>query len=631
MLSDLDLYLLREGTHARLYDILGAHPIHQPDGSAGGVRFAVWAPNAERVTVIGDWNGWDPHADPLQADPSGIWHGVVHGAQAGQLYKYHLCSRHHHQELVKADPVAFSAEVPPATGSRIWALQHTWGDAEWMASRGKRQALDAPISIYEVHAGSWRRPEGQPMGYRQLAHELASYVKDLGFTHVELMPITEHPFYGSWGYQVTGYFAPTSRYGTPEDFMYFVDHLHQQGIGVILDWVPSHFPTDAHGLHYFDGTHLYEHADPRQGFHPEWHSSIFNYGRGEVSSFLISSALFWLDKYHIDGLRVDAVASMLYLDYARKQGEWVPNRHGGKENLEAITFLRRLNQAIYQAHPDTLPIAEESTAWPMVSRPTDMGGLGFGMKWNMGWMHDTLSFMHEDPVYRKHHLGRLTFSLVYAFNENFVLPLSHDEVVYGKGSLINKMPGDPWQKFANLRLLLALMWTHPGKKLLFMGGEFGQWREWTHEGQLEWPLLEHPAHQGLWQMVRQLNAMYRAEPALYQIDFSPEGFEWIEGGDAQCSVIAFLRKARSGPLMLVVCNLTPVPRQGYRLGVPCPGHWQEVFNSDACEYGGSGWGNLGGVDSQPASHHGRPFTLALTLPPLSTIVLRWSGHGAHAA
>lgn len=628
MLSELDHYLLREGTHSALYNILGAHPV---DGPQGGVRFAVWAPNAERVCVVGEWNGWDPEVNALMPSHSGIWHGVVPQAQPGQLYKYHLRSQHHHQELLKADPFAFCAEHPPATASRIWPLQHAWGDQVWMQSRGRRQSLDAPISIYEVHAGSWRRHDGHMLGYRELAHELAAHVKDLGFTHVELMPITEHPFYGSWGYQTTGYFAPTSRYGTPEDFMYFVDHLHQQGIGVILDWVPSHFPTDAHGLHHFDGTHLYEHADPRQGFHPEWHSSIFNYGRGEVSSFLISSALFWLDKYHIDGLRVDAVASMLYLDYARKHGEWVPNRHGGKENLEAITFLRRLNEAIYRAHPDTIPIAEESTAWPMVSRPTDMGGLGFGMKWNMGWMHDTLSFMKQDPVHRRHHLGQLTFSLVYAFNENFMLPLSHDEVVYGKGSLINKMPGDAWQRFANLRLLFGLMWTHPGKKLLFMGGEFGQVREWAHEGELEWHLLSLPYHQGLMQMVRHLNALYQSEPALHEIDFSPDGFEWIESHDTQHTVIAFLRKARSGPMVLVVCNLTPVPREHHWLGVPCPGHWREVFNTDARDYGGSGWGNLGGVQAQDRASHGRRHALALTLPPLATIVLRWEGHGAQHA
>jgi len=427
-----------------------------------------------------------------------------------------------------------------------------------MARRAERNRLSAPMSVYEVHVGSWRRPDGRPMGWRALALELAAYVKDLGFTHVELMPVTEHPFYGSWGYQTTGYFAPTARYGTPDDFMAFVDHLHQQGIGVILDWVPSHFPTDAHGLHFFDGTHLYEHADPRQGFHPEWHSSIFNYGRGEVSSFLISSALFWLERYHIDGLRVDAVASMLYLDYARQHGQWVPNIHGGKENLEAITFLRRLNEAVYRAHPDAFTVAEESTAWPQVSRPTSMGGLGFGMKWNMGWMHDTLAFMKEDPLYRRHHLGRLTFSLVYAFHENFVLPLSHDEVVYGKGSLIGKMPGDAWQRMANLRLLLSMMWTHPGKKLLFMGGEFAQEREWNHESELQWHLLAHPEHQGVTRLVRQLNQLLQSEPALHEIDFGPEGFEWVESTDAVNTVLAFLRKPCRGAPLLVVCNLTPV-------------------------------------------------------------------------
>jgi 1,4-alpha-glucan branching enzyme len=628
MLRDLDLHLLREGTHARLYDILGAHPVR---GEEGGTRFAVWAPNAEAVSVIGDWNGWDPHANPLQpsTDSSGIWHGLIPQARTGHIYKYHICSRHHHQELVKADPFAFHGEVPPATGSRIASLDYDWHDQEWMHGRAACNSLDAPMSIYEVHAGSWRRRDGQWLNYRELAHELANYAREMGFTHVELMPITEHPFYGSWGYQTTGYFAPSARYGSPQDFMYFVDHLHSEGIGVILDWVPSHFPTDAHGLHYFDGTHLYEHADPRQGFHPEWHSSIFNYGRAEVSSFLISSALFWLDKYHLDGIRVDAVASMLYLDYARKNGEWVPNRHGGKENLEAIDFLKRLNETIYREHPDTVPIAEESTAWPMVSRPTSMGGLGFGMKWNMGWMHDTLHFMHDDPVYRRYHLGKLTFSLVYAFNENFVLPLSHDEVVYGKGSLLDKMPGDAWQRFANLRLLLSWMWTHPGKKLLFMGGEFGQQREWTHEGQLDWHLCEHPAHQGVARMVRQLNALYRSEPALHQIDFSPEGFEWIEANDTHASVIAFLRKAHDGGTLLVACNFTPVPREHYKVGVPHAGHWQEVFNSDATEYGGSGWGNLGGVHAHGQSSHGKPHALSLTLPPLSTVVLKWSSHVSH--
>jgi 1,4-alpha-glucan branching enzyme len=450
----------------------------------------------------------------------------------------------------------------------------------------------------------------------------------MGFTHVELMPITEHPFYGSWGYQTTGYFAPTSRYGTPQDFMFFVDHLHQQGIGVILDWVPSHFPTDEHGLQYFDGTHLFEHADPRQGFHPEWRSSIFNYGRGEVRSFLISSALFWLEKYHIDGLRVDAVASMLYLDYARKDGEWIPNQHGGKENLEAVDFLRKLNEAVYREHPDVVTIAEESTAWPLVSRPTSMGGLGFGMKWNMGWMHDTLAFMKEDPIHRKYHLGKLTFSLVYAFNENFVLPLSHDEVVYGKGSLIGKMPGDAWQKFANLRALFGLMWGHPGKKLLFMGGEFAQQHEWTHEGQLDWAQADEPAHHGVQRLVQALNQVYRDEPALHQIDFSEMGFEWIEGNDLSATVVVFLRKGRPGvaPLLLA-CNLTPLPREHYRVGVPLAGHWREILNSDAKDYGGSGWGNLGGVESQAEPSHGRPHSLLLTLPPLSTIILKLEAHG----
>ncbi len=478
--------------------------------------------------------------------------------------------------LEKADPLAICSELPPRTASRIWDLDYTWSDGEWMASRGPRNALGAPMSIYEVHAGSWRRRDGQFMGYRELAHALGEYVQSMGFTHVELMPITEHPFYGSWGYQTTGYFAPTARYGTPQDFMYFVDHLHQRGIGVLLDWVPSHFPMDGHGLAEFDGTHLYEHADPRQGFHPEWNSAIFNYGRNEVRSFLISSGLFWIDKYHLDGLRVDAVASMLYLDYARKHGEWVPNRHGGRENLEAIEFMRLLNRSLYRDHPDTVSIAEESTAWPMVSRPVEMNGLGFGMKWNMGWMHDTLSYFKEDPVHRRYHHHKLTFSLVYAFNENFVLPLSHDEVVYGKGSLVNKMPGDEWQQFANLRALFGLMWAHPGKKLLFMGGEFGQRREWTHEGELEWWVCDGPLHGGLQRMVRELNRVLRSEPALHDIDFSPEGFQWVEADDADRSVIAFLRKPgaeaqRQGATpVLVVCNMTPVPRENYLVGCPPP-------------------------------------------------------------
>ncbi|WKB52923.1 1,4-alpha-glucan branching protein GlgB [Eleftheria terrae] len=622
MFSDHDVYLFREGTHGRLYQGLGAQLAE--DGA--GARFAVWAPNAESVSVIGDWNGWDPGAHPLQRrhDSSGIWEGRIDGAQRGQAYKYRIQSRQGGAPMDKADPLAFYAELPPATGSRLWDLAYEWQDAEWMAQRAARNALDAPISIYEVHAGSWRRKDGEFLSWRELAHALADYVQEMGFTHVELMPITEHPFYGSWGYQTTGYFAPTARYGTPQDFMYFVDHLHRQGIGVLLDWVPSHFPADAHGLAQFDGTHLYEHSDPRQGFHPEWNSSIFNYGRNEVRSFLMSSALFWLDKYHIDGLRVDAVASMLYLDYARKDGEWIPNRHGGKENLEAIDFLRRLNEAVYRDHPDTMTIAEESTAWPLVSRPTYLGGLGFGMKWNMGWMHDTLAYLKEDPIHRKYHHGKLTFSMVYAFNENFVLPLSHDEVVYGKGSLIGKMPGDAWQQFAGLRALFGYMWAHPGKKLLFMGGEFGQRREWAHEGELEWWVTEISQHEGVQRFVKQLNRVYRDEPALHRIDFSHEGFQWVESNDAQHSVFAFLRKpaAAEGTPVLVVCNLTPEPRTNYVVGVPAAGLWRELINSDAREYGGSGWGNLGGVESAPLPSHGQPYSVSLTLPPLATLILK---------
>ncbi|MEO6032910.1 MAG: 1,4-alpha-glucan branching protein GlgB [Burkholderiaceae bacterium] len=620
MFSELDGHLFREGTHSGLFHKLGC----RPEGAGAGASFAVWAPNARAVSVVGDWNGWDAGANPLQprADATGIWEGRIDQARLGQVYKYRIQGRDGHHVVDKADPLASCAELPPATGSRVWALDYDWRDADWMSERGARNGLDAPMSIYEFHAGSWQRADERFLGWRELALRLAAYVKRLGFTHVELMPITEHPFYGSWGYQTTGYFAPTARYGTPQDFMAFVDHLHDEGIGVILDWVPSHFPTDEHGLQYFDGTHLYEHADPRQGFHPEWSSSIFNYGRGEVRSFLISSALFWLGTYHLDGLRVDAVASMLYLDYARKDGEWIPNSHGGKENLEAIEFLRALNEAVYREHPDVVTIAEESTAWPLVSRPTTMGGLGFGMKWNMGWMHDTLAYMKQDPVYRKHHHGELTFSLAYAFNENFVLPLSHDEVVYGKGSLLGKMPGDEWQQFANLRALLAMMWMHPGKKLLFMGSEFGQRREWTHEGELEWQEAAQPAHQGVQRLVEQLNRVYRAEPALHLLDFSPEGFEWIDSHNADHSVLLFLRKAPGAAPLLVACNLTPLPRQNVLAGVPLAGHWRELLNTDSLDYGGAGWGNLGGVDSVPLPAHGRPHSLRLTLPPLSVLLLR---------
>jgi 1,4-alpha-glucan branching enzyme len=623
--SEQDVYLFREGTHANLHHILGCHFRHEE----GGARFGVWAPNAASVAVIGDWNGWQAQADPLHPRPdgSGIWEGFCHGVQHGQAYKYRIVSSVGNRILEKADPVGFLCEMPPATASRVWTLDYAWQDGEWMHSRGSRNGLDSAMAIYEAHLGSWRRKDGKFMNYRELAHALGDYLNDLGFTHVELMPITEHPFYGSWGYQTTGYFAPTARYGTPQDLMYFVEHLHHKGIGVILDWVPSHFPSDAHGLGEFDGTHLYEHADPRQGFHPEWNSAIFNYGRNEVRSFLISSALFWFEKYHIDGIRVDAVASMLYLDYARKAGEWIPNCYGGRENLEAINFLRTLNEAVYRDHPDVSMIAEESTAWPMVSRPTTMGGLGFGMKWNMGWMHDTLEYIKQNPVFRKYHHGQLTFSLIYAFNENFVLPLSHDEVVYGKGSLIGKMPGDDWQMFANLRALYGYMWGHPGKKLLFMGGEFAQRREWTHEGELEWWVAAFPEHAGMQNWLRGLNRAYRSEPSLHEIDFSHDGFEWIDAGNAEQSVIAFVRKSRSGPPVLVVTNFTPVPRQNFLIGVPQRGVWRELLNSDALEYGGSGWGNLGSVESVPVSSHGRTDSLNLQLPPLATIMLRWESHG----
>jgi 1,4-alpha-glucan branching enzyme len=627
VLTDQDIYLFREGTHGRLYRELGSHA--RADGS--GVHFAVWAPNASDVSVIGDWNGWNPESNRLspRGDHSGIWEGIVPGVQHGASYKYRITSNVGGYRVEKADPFAKCCELPPATASRVWNLDYAWQDAAWMSSRAARNGLEAPMSIYELHAGSWRRKkDGTFLNYRELAHDLAAYLKDTGFTHVELMPITEHPFYGSWGYQTTGYFAPTARYGTPQDLMYFVDHLHSHGIGVILDWVPSHFPTDQHGLVYFDGTHLYEHADARQGFHPEWNSAIFNFGRNEVRSFLVSSALFWFEKYHIDGLRVDAVASMLYLDYARKEGEWIPNQYGGRENLQAIDFLRILNQAVYRDYPDTTMIAEESTAWPMVSRPTHIGGLGFGLKWNMGWMHDTLAYMKVDPVYRKYHHGELTFSLIYAFHENFVLPLSHDEVVYGKGSLIGKMPGDDWQKFANLRALYGYMWAHPGKKLLFMGGEFGQRREWTHEGELEWWVSDLPEHAGVRRLIGDLNQVYRREAALHEVDFSPAGFEWVDVGNAEMSIIAFLRKsAGSGAPLLVVCNFTPVPRANFLLGVPERGLWREVINTDAQVYGGAGWGNLGAVESVPVGSHGRVESLNLTLPPLSTLVLRWEGHG----
>ncbi len=621
-----DIHLFKEGTHGRLYERLGSHRV-VVDG-VEGARFAVWAPNADAVAVMGDFNGWNRERHPLRVrgDGSGIWEAFVPGAGAGALYKYRIRSRWSGQEFDKGDPFAFAWQCPPDTASRVQDLDYRWGDDDWMRARHARNKLDAPISIYEMHLGSWRRvPEdaNRFLSYREIARPLAEYIREMGFTHVELMPVTEHPFYGSWGYQTTGYFAPTARYGTPQDFMYLVDTLHQHGIGVILDWVPSHFPSDAHGLCYFDGTCLYEHVDPKQGYHPEWNSYIFNYGRNEVRAFLLSSALFWLDRYHIDGLRVDAVASMLYLDYARKQGEWVPNVHGGRENLGAIQFLRLLNEAVYRDYPDVQMMAEESTAWPMVSRPIYLGGLGFGLKWNMGWMHDTLKYMSQDPVHRKYHHDQLTFSIWYAFFENFVLPLSHDEVVYGKGSLVGKMPGDSWRQFANLRLLYGYMWGHPGKKLLFMGGEFGQRREWTHEGSLEWHALQYPEHEGLRRWVADLNRLYRCEPGLYQADFEQSGFEWVDCNDSEQSVLTFMRRPRDGGApVLVVCNFTPVPRTNYIVGVPHGGYWREVANSDATLYGGSGMGNLGGVEAAPVGAHGRFHSLALTLPPLAVLMFR---------
>ena len=622
VLTDHDIYLFREGTHARLYRHLGCHP-GEHEGTPGA-QFAVWAPNARRVAVLGEWSDWRADAHPLHPryDSSGIWEGFVPAVRPGQTYKYRIESQHQGHVGEKADPFAFHTEQPPATASRVCSLDYAWGDGDWMQQRAAANALAAPMSIYELHLGSWRRkPNGDWLGYREAAHALADYVQGTGFTHVELMPITEHPFYGSWGYQTTGYFAPTSRYGAPQDFMYLVDTLHQAGIGVILDWVPSHFPNDAHGLHYFDGTFLYEHADMRQGFHPEWNSYIFNYGRNEVRAFLLSSAMFWLDRYHIDGLRVDAVASMLYLDYGRKSGEWIPNRYGGKENLEAIEFLRRMNETVYRDHPGVQVIAEESTAWPQVSRPVYTGGLGFGLKWNMGWMHDTLDYMATDPLYRSYHHHRLTFSLVYAFHENFMLPLSHDEVVYGKRSLLEKMPGDDWQKFANLRLLYGYMWTHPGKKLLFMGGEIGERREWSHDGAIDWGLAEHASHAGIRCWMGDLNALYRAQPALHRQDFEPAGFAWIDCNDARTSVISFMRYGGENTKpMLVVCNFTPMPQHNYVVGVPFAGHWRELLNSDAPRYGGSGMGNLGGVETSPVPAHGHLRSLTLTLPPLAALV-----------
>ncbi|NJN65553.1 MAG: 1,4-alpha-glucan branching protein GlgB [Chloroflexaceae bacterium] len=635
--SDYDVFLFNQGTHYRLYEKMGAH-LMTVDG-VEGTFFAVWAPNAVAVSVVGDFNQWDRETHPLdQRGSSGLWEGFIPGVGKGTLYKYDISSRIQGCRLEKIDPWGFHFEVPPRTASIVWDLDYTWEDQTWMDRRAEFNKLDAPIAIYEVHIGSWMRPDEEQeekaghrfLTYRELAPRLADYVSSMGFTHVEFLPMMEHPFYGSWGYQITGYFAPTSRYGTPQDFMYLVDYLHQRGIGVILDWVPSHFAADMHSLGVFDGTHLYEHADNRKGWHPDWNSFIFNYGRNEVCEFLINNALYWFDVYHIDGLRVDAVASMLYLDYSRPYGEWIPNKYGGKENLEAIDFLRRFNEAVYQHFPGVQTIAEESTSWGMVSRPPYVGGLGFGMKWDMGWMHDTLFYLSLDPIFRKYHHNHLTFRAVYAFTENFVLSLSHDEVVHGKGSLLRKMHGSTEQKFATLRLLLGMMYAQPGKKLLFMGGEFGQWNEWYHETGLDWHLLDSEAHRGVQQWVRDLNRLYRCEPALYRFDCTPEGFEWIDCSDWERSVVAFLRKGkttrRQGTTrrntMMVVCNCTPLARSGYRVGAPYGGLWREVLNSDAEIYGGSNMGNGGAAWADAPALHGRPYSMTITLPPLSILFFR---------
>jgi 1,4-alpha-glucan branching enzyme len=625
MLTDYDLYLLGEGTHWRSYERLGAHP-RTVDG-VSGVNFAVWAPNAESVSVVGDFNFWDRRNHAMRKHiPSGVWEMFVPDIKVGAHYKFSVKFRGGHV-VEKCDPYGFAAEIPPRTANIVTNLDsYHWNDAEWIARRPQHNALDAPLSIYEVHLGSWRRDPGDPgrwLSYRELAPQLAEYCRQMGYTHVQLLPISEHPFTGSWGYQTTGYYAATSRYGTPQDFMHFVDTLHQHGVGVIIDWVPAHYPKDDHGLRHFDGTALYEHADPRKGEHPDWGTMIFNYGRTEVRNFLLSNALFWLDKFHVDGLRVDAVASMLYLDYSRKEGEWEPNCFGGRENLEAIDFLKKFNEEVHLQYPGVLTIAEESTAWTGVSRPTYLGGLGFSLKWNMGWMNDTREYMHKDPIHRKFHHDELTFSLIYAFTENFCLPLSHDEVVHGKGSLLDQMPGDLWQRFANLRLMYGYMWTHPGKKLLFMGGEFGQWYEWNHNESLQWHLLQWQSHQGVQRYMADLNALYRREPALHQVDFDWFGFEWIDCHNWQDSIVAYIRKAKDPQdYVIVCCNFTPVPRIGYKIGVPEACFYQEISNSDSTFYGGSDRGNGGGIQAVPHESHGRPASMEVTLPPLATVVFK---------
>lgn len=635
--SDFDLHLFGQGKHYDIYEKMGAHP-YTVNG-VSGVNFAVWAPNARGVSVIGDFNNWDRNAHPMHLRHSdlGVWECFIPGLQVGIRYKYAIFSHYNNYMVDKIDPYGFAAEFRPNTANIVADIhQHSWEDGAWLQQREQHQRLGSPISIYEVHLGSWRRvlerrqgekgEEAAYMTYRELAPALATYVKNMGFTHIELLPITEYPFDGSWGYQVTGYFAPTSRFGPPEDFQYFVDYMHQQGLGVLLDWVPSHFPKDGHALSYYDGTHLYEYSDPRKGEHKQWGTYVFDYGRDEVRNFLIASALFWLREYHIDGLRVDAVASMLYLDYLRPPNEQVTNRYGGREHLEAVDFLRQLNEAVYAQVPGTITIAEESTSWPLVTRPTYMGGLGFTFKWNMGWMHDMLDYMHLDPIYRRYHHNNITFSLMYAYSENFVLPLSHDEVVHIKGSMINKMPGDLWQRFANLRAFFGYMWGHPGKKLLFMGGEFGQWSEWNYRQSLDWHLLSPPGdphHRQLQEYIQELNHVYQQEPALSALDCDPAGFSWIDPHDSDNSVISFMRRSnKSEDTLVIICNFTPIPRHGYRLGVPDAGEYYEVLNSDAHQYGGSGLVNLQPMPSGPIYWQSCPHSILLTLPPLATVILK---------
>ncbi len=627
--SDFDIHLFKEGRHYKLYEKMGSHPIDYKGTT--GTYFAVWAPNARKVSVVGNFNGWnrDEHVLGVRFDSSGIWEGFIPGMKHGEVYKYHIESHHNNYSVEKGDPYAFMWEEPPRTASIVWNNEFTWSDQEWMQKRKESDNLKKPFAVYEMHIGSWRRkPEegNRSLTYRELANELPGYLNYLGYTHVEFMPVMEHPFYGSWGYQLTGYFAPTSRYGTPQDFMYLINELHKAGIGVILDWVPSHFPSDQHGLSYFDGTHLYEHSDPREGYHPDWKSYIFNYGRNEVKNFLLSNALYWLDVFHIDGLRVDAVASMLYRDYSRKDGEWIPNKFGGRENLEAIDFLKQFNEITHLEFPDIYTIAEESTAWPMVSRPTYVGGLGFDMKWMMGWMHDTLEYFKKEPIHRQYHQNEITFSIIYGFTEQYMLPLSHDEVVYGKQSLIYKMPGDEWQKFANLRTLYAYMYAHPGGKLLFMGGEFGQTHEWKHDFSLDWHLNDYHLHNGTQKLVKVLNEIYKNEKALYENQFVEKGFQWIDINDSGNSVISFLRKGESdNECIVVLCNFTPVVRNDYRVGVPFKGRYEEIFNSDHHDFGGSSVLNHGDIYSDDWEVHGRPFSILVSLPPLGVTYLKYRG------